>query len=153
MRRIYQVATAVLAPLEVAAPIRQLVRTQKNLSVVLGEATGVDFDARTVSIQSPGIASCDLSFDYFFIAAGMRPSYFGHDEYAAYAPSLKTLADAEVIRAKILSASELAEPTDDAAAGSRQMTFVLTHGRALCGLRSFPIDSRDVLPHTTRVKS
>jgi NADH dehydrogenase len=122
---LYQVATAVLAPSEVAAPIRQLVRTQKNLSVVLGEATGVDFDARTVSIQSPGIASCDLSFDYLLIAAGMRPSYFGHDEYAAYAPSLKTLADAEVIRAKILSAYELAESTDDAAERSRQMTFVL----------------------------
>ena len=122
---LYQVATAVLGPSEVAAPIRQLVRRQRNLSVVLGEAHAVDFDERTVSVKSPGLASCKMPFDYLVIAAGMRPSYFGHAEYAAFAPSLKTLADAELIRSRILSAFELAESTNDIAERSRQLTFVL----------------------------
>ncbi len=92
---LYQVATAVLSPSEIAAPIRQLEAKQKNLSVLLADATG------------------------------MRPSYFGHDEFARFAPGLKSLNDAETIRTKILSAFELAESTDDEKERARQMTFVL----------------------------
>jgi NADH dehydrogenase len=122
---LYQVATAVLAPSDIAAPIRQLAEGQSNVSVVLGEVTGVDVNARSVDALCPGVGIRKIEFDYLVIAAGMQPSYFGHDEFAKYAPGLKTLSDAETIRAKILSAYELADATDDENERARQMTFVL----------------------------
>jgi len=122
---LYQAATAVLAPSEIAAPIRQLAVKQKNLAVILGEVTGVDLNSRTVSAKSPGLGARKIPFDFLVVATGMRPSYFGHDEFAQYAPGLKSLNDADTIRTKILSAFELAEATDDAAERDRQMTFVL----------------------------
>ena len=70
-----------------------------------------------------------IAFDFLVVAAGMQPSYFGHDEFARYAPGLKNLTDAETIRTKILSAYELAELTDDENERSRLMTFVLVGGR------------------------
>jgi NADH dehydrogenase len=122
---LYQVATAVLAPSEIAAPIRQLVGRQKNLSVLLGEATGVDLDARTVAVNCPGVGARQLPFDFLVIATGMRPSYFGHDEFARYAPGLKNLTDAETIRTKILGAYELADTTGDDDERARALTFIL----------------------------
>jgi NADH dehydrogenase len=122
---LYQVATAVLAPSDIAAPIRQLAEGQSNVSVVLGEVTGVDVNARSVDALCPGVGIRKIEFDYLVIAAGMQPSYFGHDEFAKYAPGLKTQSDAETIRAKILSAYELADATDDENERARQMTFVL----------------------------
>jgi NADH:ubiquinone reductase (H+-translocating) len=122
---LYQVATAVLAPSEVAAPIRQLAAKQKNVSVMLAEVVGVDLSSRSVDADCPGVGIKKIGFDYLVIAAGMQSSYFGHDEFAKYAPSLKTIADAEAIRTKILSAYELAESTDDVDERRRQMTFVL----------------------------
>src|SRR6201998_1205805 len=122
---LYQVATAVLSPAEIAAPIRQLEVKQRNLSVLLAEVTGVDVATRTIEASSPGVGVRKIAFDYLVIAAGMRPSYFGHDEFARYAPGLKSLNDAETIRTKILSAFELAESTDDPKERARQMTFVL----------------------------
>src|SRR5207244_271524 len=77
----------------------------------------------TVSCSGGGVRA--IPFDFLVVAAGMQPSYFGHDEFARYAPGLKTLADAEVIRAKILRAYELADVADDTAERVRQMTFVL----------------------------
>jgi NADH:ubiquinone reductase (H+-translocating) len=122
---LYQVATAVLAPSEVAAPIRQLEAKQKNVSVILGEVVGVDLGSRSIDANCPGIGIKKIGFDYLVVAAGMQSSYFGHDEFAKYAPCLKTITDAETIRSKILSAYELAESTDDADERQRQMTFVL----------------------------
>src|SRR5208282_5622251 len=122
---LYQVATAVLAPSEVAAPIRQLAVKQKNVSVMLAEVVGVDLRSRSVDADCPGIGTKKIGFDYLVIAAGMQSSYFGHDEFAKYAPCLKTITDAEAIRSKVLSAYELAEATDDADERRRQMTFVL----------------------------
>ena len=122
---LYQVATAVLAPSEVAAPIRQLEAKQENVSVLLAEVVGVDLGSRSVDANCPGIGIKKIGFDYLVIAAGMQSSYFGHDEFAKYAPCLKTITDAETIRSKILSAYELAESTDDADERRRQMTFVL----------------------------
>src|SRR6266542_257002 len=122
---LYQVATAVLSPAEIAAPIRQLEVKQRNLNVLLAEVTGVDLADRTIAASSPGAGVRKIAFDYLVVATGMRPSYFGHDEFARYAPGLKTLNDAETIRAKILAAFELAETTDDDAERARQMTFVL----------------------------
>src|SRR5262249_15577953 len=122
---LYQVATAVLSPAEIAAPIRQIEVKQKNVAVLLAEVSGVDVASRTITAAVPGAGARKITFDYLVVATGMRPSYFGHDEFARYAPGLKSLNDAETIRAKILSAFELAAATEDADERARQMTFVL----------------------------
>src|ERR1700674_2386752 len=122
---LYQVATAVLSPAEIAVPIRQLEVKQRNLSVLLAEVTGVDVASRTIEASSPGVGVRKIAFDYLVVATGMRPSYFGQDEFARYAPGLKSLSDAERIRAKILGAFELAATTEDEDERTRQMTFVL----------------------------
>jgi NADH dehydrogenase len=111
---LYQVATAVLSPAEIAAPIRQLEAKQRNVTVLLAEVTAVDVASHTIEATSPGVGVRKISFDYLVVATGMRPSYFGHDEFARYAPGLKSLGDAETIRAKILGAFELAATTEDA---------------------------------------
>src|SRR6516164_4289086 len=122
---LYQVATAILSPAEIAAPIRQLEAKQRNVSVLLAEITGVDIASRTIEAASPGVGVRRIAFDYLVVATGMRPSYFGHDEFARFAPGLKSLTDAETIRAKILGAFELAATTEDQDERARQMTFVL----------------------------
>ena len=122
---LYQVATAVLAPSDVAAPIRQLAAKQRNVAVTLAEVVGVDLKSRSVDAEYPGIGVRKIDFDYLVIAAGTQSSYFGHNEFAKYAPCLKTMTDAEAIRGKILTAYELAESTDDTNERQRQMTFVL----------------------------
>src|SRR5215813_11133617 len=122
---LYQVATAILSPAEIAAPIRQLEAKQRNLSVLLAEVTGIDVAARTIEAASPGLGGRTLAYDYLVVATGMRPSYFGHDEFAQHAPGLKNLSDAEMIRAKILGAFELAAITEHEDERARQMTFVL----------------------------
>src|ERR1700754_9473 len=105
---LYQVATAVLAPSEIAAPIRQLEAKQRNLNVVLADVTAINLRARNVEAICPGVGNRKFAFDYLVVAAGMRPSYFGRDEFALHAPGLKSLNEAETIRTKILSAYERA---------------------------------------------
>src|SRR5271168_344409 len=122
---LYQVATAVLSPAEIAAPIRQLEAKQRNLSVFLAEVTSVDVASQTIEASSTGAGVRKIAFDFLVVATGMRPSYFGHDEFARYAPGLKSLNDAETIRTKILGAFEFAETTEDESERARQMTFVL----------------------------
>jgi NADH:ubiquinone reductase (H+-translocating) len=122
---LYQVATAVLSPAEIAAPIRQLEAKRQNVTVLLAEVTGVDVASRAIEAASPGAGVHRIAFDYLVVATGMRPNYFGHDEFARYAPGLKNLGDAEAIRAKILGAFELAATTEDEGERARQMTFVL----------------------------
>ena len=122
---LYQVATAVLSPSDIAVPIRQLARKQKNLSVMLAEVTGVDLTCRSVRVRTPEGDVRNVSFDFLVVATGMQPGYFGHNEFAKYAPGLKTLSDAEAIRARILSAYEMAEQANDENERSRLMTFVL----------------------------
>jgi NADH:quinone reductase (non-electrogenic) len=122
---LYQVATAVLSPSEIAEPIRQLEAKQNNVGVLLAEVKGINLGARTVDVSCPGIGPRKLEYDFLVIATGMRPSYFGHDEFARFAPGLKSLNDAETIRTKILTAFERAESTDDEKERARQMTFVL----------------------------
>jgi NADH:ubiquinone reductase (H+-translocating) len=127
---LYQVATAVLAPAEIAAPIRQIEQEQTNLTVLMAEVTAVDLSSRSVDVSYATSGTHKIPFDFLIVAAGMQPSYFGHDEFARYAPGLKNLNDAETIRTKILSAYELAELTDDEAERSRLLTFVLVGGGA-----------------------
>src|SRR3981189_3417925 len=125
---LYQVATAVLAPAEIAAPIRQIEEKQTNLTVIMAEVSAVDLNSRSVTVSYAASGAHKIAFDFLIIAAGMQSSYFGHDEFARYAPGLKNLTDAETIRTKILSAYELAELTDDDSERSRLMTFVLVGG-------------------------
>jgi NADH:ubiquinone reductase (H+-translocating) len=83
---LYQVATAVLAPSTIAVPIRQLVEKQNNLSVMMAEVTGVDLNSRSLETICPVVGARKIGFDYLVLATGMRPSYFGHDEFGKYAP-------------------------------------------------------------------
>jgi NADH dehydrogenase len=122
---LYQVAAAVLSPAEIAAPIRQLEAKRSNVTVLLAEVIAIDVASRTIEASSPGVGVLKIAFDYLVVATGMRPSYFGHDEFARYAPGLKSLNDAETIRAKILGAFELAATTEDEGERARQMTFIL----------------------------
>src|SRR5882757_1079107 len=98
---LYQVATATLSPADIAAPIRQLGETQKNLEVELAEVTSVDLKSRLVNVADLTSGTRTIPFDFLIVAAGMQSSYFGHDEFAKYAPGLKTLSDAEATRTKI----------------------------------------------------
>jgi NADH:quinone reductase (non-electrogenic) len=100
---LYQVATAVLAPSEIAAPLRQLEAKQKNVGVLLAEVMGINPAAGAVEVGCPGIGSRKFEYDFLVVATGVHPSYFGH-EFARFAPGLKNLNDAETIRTRILSA-------------------------------------------------
>jgi len=122
---LYQVATSILAPGDIAVPIRQLEAKQRNLSVLLAEVVGISLAERTVDASAQGVGVRKIAFDYLVVAAGMRTGYFGHDEFSRHAPGLKSLSDAETIRAKVLEAFELAAATDDEVERARQMTFVL----------------------------
>ncbi|MDH3528838.1 MAG: NAD(P)/FAD-dependent oxidoreductase [Acidobacteriota bacterium] len=102
---LYQVATAVLSPGEIASPIRRILDWAKNVEVVLGEAEKIFPESNTVTLKNGGT----IGFDYLIVAAGARHSYFGHDEWEASAPGLKTLEDAVEIRRRVLLAFELAE--------------------------------------------
>jgi NADH dehydrogenase len=122
---LYQVATAMLAPAEVVAPLRQLAQQQRNLSVLLGEVLNVDLASNTLDVEPAGLPRRTVTFDYLIIATGVQPDYFGRDEFARHSLSLKTLTDAELIRTRVLGAFELAEQTEDAEARQRALTFVL----------------------------
>jgi NADH dehydrogenase len=122
---LYQVATSVLGSSDIAAPIRQLAARQENVSVLLAEVLGIDLQSRSVDVEYSSNGAKTIHFDYLVVAAGTQSSYFGHNEFAQYAPCLKTLTDAETIRTRILSAYEMAEFTDDADERQRHMTFVL----------------------------
>src|ERR1700751_3820918 len=86
---LYQWATWVLSPAEIAAPIRQREAKQRNLIVLMAEVTGVDVASRTIEASSPGVGVRKIAFDYLVVATGMRPTYFGHEEVAQFAPGLK----------------------------------------------------------------
>ncbi|OJY38223.1 MAG: FAD-dependent oxidoreductase [Rhizobiales bacterium 65-9] len=117
---LYQVATAALSPAEIAWPIRSVVRRQPNLTVLMATATGVDADARRVFVGEHA-----LPYDYLALATGATHSYFGHDEWAPFAPGLKQIDDATDIRRKLLLAFERAEWEDDEAERRRLLTFII----------------------------
>lgn len=102
---LYQVATAVLSPGEIAAPLRRVLSGARNVEVIMGEVTGFDTAGRLVRLEG----GAELPYDYLVVAAGARHSYFGHDEWERDAPGLKTVEDAVEIRRRILLAFEVAE--------------------------------------------
>ena len=122
---LYQVATSVLTPSQIATPIRSIFRNQKNTIVIMGEVTGVDKDQKCVFVSDADRQNVPITYDYLILATGASHSYFGHNEFAEYAPGLKTVGDAEAARNKILQAFELAEAEEDPARHQELLTFVL----------------------------
>jgi NADH dehydrogenase FAD-containing subunit len=125
---LYQVATSVLAPGQIASPIRNILRKQRNVTVVMGEVIGLDADNKRVFADSVDRKGVPLQYDYLILATGATHSYFGHNEFENYAPGLKSLADAVAVRNKILQAFEQAEAEEDPAAHRNLLTFVLVGG-------------------------
>lgn len=120
---LYQVATASLAAPSIAAPLRQILRRQRNLTVLLDEVTGIDLAARRVQCTH-GV----LDYDFLVVATGATHAYFGHDEWERYAPGLKTLDDAFLIRRRVLLAFEHAERETDPARRQAWLNFVVVGG-------------------------
>src|SRR5262245_26988976 len=117
---LYQVATAGLPPSDIAWPIRSILRSQRNTSVLLGEVTGVDVGGHRVQLRDQ-----TLPFDYLVLATGSTHSYFGHEEWASIAPGLKSIDDAPQIRRRILRAFEAAEMENDPVRRERWLRFVI----------------------------
>jgi NADH dehydrogenase len=123
---LYQVATGALSDDEIASPLRAMLSHQRNATVLLGDVQKLDLDARRIThVGSDGVAD-ELAYDSLIVSAGAGHSYFGHDEWEAHAPGLKTLEDALNVRGHILGALELAER--EPAARDRWLTFVVVGG-------------------------
>jgi len=117
---LYQVATAGLSSTNIAAPLRHILRRQRNVTVVLADATGVDLRRQRL-VLSDG----EMQYDFLILAAGATHSYFGHEEWSRFAPGLKTLDDAIDIRRRVLLAFEEAERETDDARRAEWLTFVV----------------------------
>jgi NADH:ubiquinone reductase (H+-translocating) len=122
---LYQVATSVLAPGQIASPLRGLLADQKNASVMLGNVTGIDPVTQHVIVDADDKKGIQVAYDYLVLATGATHSYFGHDEFAHFAPGLKSLADAESLRNHILTAFENAEIEEDPERRKALMTFIM----------------------------
>jgi NADH:ubiquinone reductase (H+-translocating) len=121
---LYQVATGAVSPGDIAQPLRSILRRQRNTTVLLGEAVGIDPDRRVVTLSDGG----PIGYDTLIVAAGARFSYFGHEHWAQAAPGLKSIDDALEIRRRILIAFEAAEREHDPARRAEWMTFVIVGG-------------------------
>jgi NADH:quinone reductase (non-electrogenic) len=153
---LYQVATATLSPGDIASPIRWILRHAANTRVWLGDVRSIDLSSRRIVLEDEAA----ISYDYLIVATGTSHTYFGHDEWARYAPGLKTLEDALAIRRRILVAFEEAEREADRARQQRFLTFVLVGGGPtgveLAGTlaeiaRQTRAEFRNVDTHTTRI--
>ncbi len=153
---LYQVATAALSPADIAWPIRHILQSQDNVTVLMAEATGVDTQSKRL-ITNHG----NIPYDYLVIATGAVDSYFGHDEWRDSAPGLKGIEDARRIRRRILIAFEQAELIDDAAERRRLLGFVIVGGGAtgveMAGAiaevarQTLAADFRRIDPRTARI--
>ncbi len=153
---LYQVATAGLSPADIAWPVRHLLRRQRNLRVMMGEVTGID-TARTVVM--PGQAP--IAYDWLVLATGATHGYFGHDDWAPFAPGLKSLDDATAIRRRLLLAFEQAEMAASPELSARLLTIVIVGGGptgvemagavAELARKALALDFREIDPKQTRV--
>ena len=153
---LYQVATAALSPGDVASPIRWILRHQKNVQVLLAEAQAIDAAHRQVAIDSGTIP-----YDYLIVATGAAHSYFGHQDWEARAPGLKTLDDALEMRRRVLLAFESAERESDPGRQRRFLTFVIVGGGptgvelagalAEIARQSLRQDFRNIRPESARI--
>ncbi|RAK42397.1 NADH dehydrogenase [Actinoplanes lutulentus] len=121
---LYQVATGILSEGEVAPPIREVLKRQKNVDVRLGWVNDVDVENKIVSVNGPGI-DYTVEYDTLIVAAGASQSYFGNDEFAEYAPGMKSIDDALELRARIFGAFEVADLQTEEADKERWLTFVI----------------------------
>lgn len=154
---LYQVATAALSPADIAGPIRSILAGQDNVRVLLDTVVGIDRDQREVLLAS----GRRTGYDWLIIATGARHSYFGRDEWAAYAPGIKSIEDATAVRRKVLLALERAESEDEPDRRKALLTFVLIGGGptgvemagAIAELahRSVSRDFRSITPHCSKV--
>jgi len=122
---LYQVATAVLTPSQIATPIRSILRNHKNVTVIMGEVTGVDKERKQVLVSDADRQAVPIAYDYLILASGATHSYFGHNEFEEFAPGMKSVADAVASRNKILQAFEQAEAEEDPILHRDLLTFVL----------------------------
>ncbi len=153
---LYQVATAVLSPADIAWPIRGILRAQPNARVFMAEVIGIDTDAKIVHTDS-----IELPYDYLVLATGATHSYFGHDEWEKDAPGLKRITDATELRRRLLFAFEQAELTDDGAKQRSLLTFVIVGagptGVEMAGaiaevaLQTLPPEFREIDPRSARI--
>jgi NADH dehydrogenase len=160
---LYQVATASLSPGDIASPIRWVLRRQKNVQVLLAEAHAIDAAARRVIIDpGPSHATpAPITYDYLILASGAAHSYFGHSDWEARAPGLKTLDDALEMRRRVLLAFEAAEREPDPVRQRRLLTFIIVGGGptgvelagalAEIARNSLPQDFRSIRPESARI--
>jgi NADH:ubiquinone reductase (H+-translocating) len=125
---LYQVATGILSEGEIAPPIRNVLRRQRNVEVELAQVTGFDLEAQTVTATRPDGALLELPYDSLIVAAGAGGSYFGHDEFSRWAPGMKTINDALELRGRIFGAFEMAELEQDPERRDAWLTFVVVGG-------------------------
>jgi len=153
---LYQVATASLSPADIASPIRWILQGQKNVQVLLAEARAIDTTRQVVALDAG-----ELPYDYLIVATGATHAYFGHPEWAARAPGLKTLDDALEMRRKVLLAFEAAERERDVGLQRRLLTFVIVGGGptgvelagalAEIARQSLRSDFRNIRPESARI--
>lgn len=154
---LYQVATAALSPADIAAPIRAILRRQRNVRVMLGDVIGVDRVERRVHLAS----GAQVEYDWLIVATGATHSYFGRDDWAGHAPGIKSIEDATAVRRKILLALERAETEGDKRRRDALLTFVVIGGGptgvemagAIAELahRSVNDEFRSITPHCSKV--
>jgi NADH dehydrogenase len=123
---LYQCATGIMSEGDIAYPLRHLLKNLRNVDLVIAEVTDLDAKGHRVVARHPFLADqLEFGYDYLILAAGVRQSYFGHDEYAAFAPGMKTVEDARKIRRRVFGAFEMADTATDPAERARWLTFAL----------------------------
>jgi NADH dehydrogenase len=122
---LYQCATGILSEGQITAPLRRILRGHRNLRCVAAEAIDVDPAGRALICLQPLGERMSIPYDHLIVAAGVGQSYFGHDEFAQYAPGMKTISDALTIRRRVFGAFEMAETATDPAQRQRWLTFAL----------------------------
>ncbi|HKH13140.1 MAG TPA: NAD(P)/FAD-dependent oxidoreductase [Solirubrobacterales bacterium] len=158
---LYQVATGILSEGQIAPPLRNVLRRQRNTRVELAQVVGFDLDRRTVSALRADAVQFEIPYDSLIVAAGAGQSYFGHDEFSRWAPGMKTIDDALELRARILGAFEMAALLEDPEKRRAWLTFVVVGGGptgveisgqiAELAHRVLPSDFKDVDPTSARV--
>jgi NADH:ubiquinone reductase (H+-translocating) len=122
---LYQCATGILSEGQITAPLRRLLRSHRNVSCLAADVRDIDAGRQHVICRRPGGGQLEVPYDHLIVAAGVQQSYFGHDEFAAFAPGMKSISDALTIRRRVLGAFEIAETADDPVQQRHWLTFAL----------------------------